>query len=120
MRVGSQCFSTYLTPAVPSKQMPDDGHVGHDSFDGEAFEASLEGFDCASEGVTRTGQTARTSPGEQDARPWRTIASRNGRGRLEHRDNTLNGDFGEIGIGARTGETYVSGVIYTANFGIRH
>ena len=41
-------------------------------------------------------------------------------GSPEHRDNILNGDFSEIGVGARTGETYdAAGTMYTADFGTR-
>ena len=40
-------------------------------------------------------------------------------GSAEHRDNILDEDFSEIGIGARTGETYEAGTTYTADFGTR-
>ena len=37
----------------------------------------------------------------------------------DHRPNILSEDFDEIGIGARAGETYDAGTMYTADFGMR-
>ncbi len=86
--------------------------------DGETFEARLEDFGYTSEGYSywAYGENIAWGTGpkalaDERFEEWM--------GSPEHRDNILEGDFSEIGIGARTGETYDAGTTYTTDFGTR-
>jgi uncharacterized protein YkwD len=114
------CADPTLTQAARahSQQMLDGGYLGHDSPDGGTFEARLEDFGYTSEGYSYWAY------GENIAWGTGSKALADDRfeewmGSAEHRDNILEGDFSEIGIGARTGETYDAGTTYTADFGTR-
>src|SRR4051794_34478820 len=114
------CVNPALTQAARahSQEMLDEDYFGHDSFDGESFEARLGDFGYAPDGYSywaygeniAWGQGNKALPDDR-FEEWM--------GSAEHRDNILNGDFSGIGVGARPGETYDAGTMYTADFGTR-
>lgn len=112
------CVSEILTQAARShsQEMIDQGYFSHNSYNGESYSARLERF----------GYTSYEKVGENIAWGSGSLASPENifQGWMEssgHRENILDPDYREVGIGTSTGECegYSDCTMYTADFGVR-
>jgi len=112
------CVSEILTQAARShsQEMIDQGYFSHNSYNGESFSTRLESF----------GYTSYEKVGENIAWGSGSLASPENifQGWMDspgHRENILDPDFREVGIGTATGvcEGYSDCTMYTADFGLR-
>lgn len=112
------CVSEILTQAARShsQEMIDQGYFSHNSYNGESYSARLESF----------GYSSYEKVGENIAWGSGSLASPENifQGWMEssgHRENILDPDYREVGIGTATGECegYSDCTMYTADFGVR-
>ncbi len=112
------CVSEILTQAARSHslEMIDKGYFDHNSYNGESYSARLESF----------GYNSYEQVGENIAWGSGSLASPENifQGWMEssgHRENILNPDYREVGIGTASGECegYSGCTMYTADFGLR-
>lgn len=112
------CVSEILTEAARShsQEMIDQDYFSHSSYNGESFSARLERF----------GYDSYEKVGENIAWGSGSLASPENifQGWMEssgHRENILDPDYREVGIGTAMGECegYSDCTMYTADFGVR-
>ena len=112
------CISEILTQAAKahSQEMIDQSYYEHNSYNGESFSTRLESFGYTSyEKLAENiawGSGSSASP-ENIFQSWMDSP--------EHRENILDPDFREVGIGTATGECegYSDCTMYTVDFGAR-
>jgi uncharacterized protein YkwD len=112
------CISEILTQAARShsQEMIDKGYFDHNSYNGESYSARLESsgynsYEQVGENIA-WGSGSLASP-ENIFQSWMESSG--------HRENILNPDYREVGIGTATGECegYSGCTMYTADFGLR-